>query len=358
VFAVEKLLLCCVTNHGKGCPKACDFTGGRLPADRILAFRDEVRERNQEEGRFPLCEGCGWLENKAWEPQEYPFNHLTIAHFTQCNLRCTYCYVTQGGFHEQPATPYDIYPILEFMINQRLLSPKAHVFWGGGEPTLFRDFERSFRLLMDYGAEQSVSTNATVVSTALKDGLLKKRINLVCSVDAGTAETYRKIKNRDYFDRVWRHLGEYVTTGGRVDAKIIVMQENHHEIGPFLEMAARTGVRNIVYDVNFHVQEHGDDIVDAIAQLHYEGALQRGMRIIEGGSGVPAFGDELRARIHRRLDERVTWDDVFRFQEKVRTSRAARFSRELHKYPRLLSLAERGFDYLEKRYRLFRPGFY
>lgn len=358
VFAVEKLLLCCVTNHGKGCPKVCDFSGGALPVDRILAFREEVRARNQEEDRFPLCRGCGWLENRAWEPQEYPFDHLTIAHFTRCNLQCNYCYVTKGGFHEHPARPYDIFPVLTQMIKERLLAPKAHVFWGGGEPTLFEDFERSFRLLMDHGAEQSVSTNATVLFRALKDGLRKRKINLVCSIDAGTRETYRRVKNRDFFDRVWRNLGEYARTGGRVDAKIIVMEENRREIVPFLEMAERAGVRNIVYDVNFHHQEHPDEIVDAIAQIHYEGALKRGMRIIEGGSGVPAFGEELRARIQRRLDGMVTWDDVFRFQEEVRASRAARFSRELRRYPRLLHLAEKGFDYVERKYRTLRPGFY
>ena len=327
VFAVEKLLLCCVTNHGKGCPQVCDFQGGELPVDRILAFREEVKAANRQDGCYSLCEGCGWLERRAWEPQKHPFNHLTIAHFTECNLQCKYCYVTQGGFHRNPARPYDIYPILEALIRRRLLSPRAYVFWGGGEPTLFEDFNRSFELLMNYGAEQAVSTNATVVSKTLKEGLKRRKISLVCSVDAGTAETYRKIKNRDYFDRVWRNLREYAGTGGRVDAKIIVMEENRHEIEPFLDLAAGAGIRNVVYDVNFHVQEHSPEIVDAIARLHYEGALKRGLGIIEGGSGVPAFGEELRGRIRRRLDEMVNWDDVLGQQQRVKRSRAMRFGR-------------------------------
>jgi|YNPNPStandDraft_1061719.scaffolds.fasta_scaffold24187_2 MoaA/NifB/PqqE/SkfB family radical SAM enzyme len=358
VFAVEKLLLCCVTNHGKGCPKVCDFTGGPLPLAEILSFRDEVRRANQTQGRYPLCDGCGWLERRVWEKRAHPFDHITIAHFTTCNLECSYCYVTRGGFHERPARPYDIYPILESMISRGLLAPKVFVFWGGGEPTLFHDFDRSFKLLMEYGAEQAVSTNATIVSPRLKEGLAKRKITLVCSVDAATPETYRRIKKRDCFDRVWRNLAEYVATGGRVDAKMIVMRENHHEVVPFLEKAQSVGIRTIVYDVDFHEPDQPDEIVEAIARLYYEGLLKRGLTIVEGGSGVPALGEELRARIRRRLDEMVTWEDVVALQERVGRSRAMRFARELHKYPLLMNLGTKTFEYLEKVYLRFRPGFY
>ncbi len=244
------------------------------------------------------------------------------------------------------------------MIRNKLLGPKVFVFWGGGEPTLFGDFNRSFKLLMEYGAEQAVSTNATIVSDVLKQGLAKRKISLVCSVDAATPETYRKIKKRDYFDRVWRNLREYVATGGRVDAKMIIMEDNCHEVVQFLDQVERVGIHNVVYDVNFHAQEQSDEIVEAIALLYYEGFLKRGLTVLEGGSGVPAFGEELRTRIRNRLNEMVTWEDVTALMERMRRSKAMRFSRELHKYPSLMRLGHKAFDYLERTYLFFRPGFY
>ena len=148
VFALGHLLLCCITHHGRGCPKVCDYTGGKLPIERILSFREEVRTQNQQEGRYPLCEGCGYLKRQEWEKGKYPFHTIQIAHYTKCNLQCSYCYVTREGWDGQPYEPYDLYPMIESMIREKQIDPDSLVFWGGGEPTMYRDFEKTFDLLL------------------------------------------------------------------------------------------------------------------------------------------------------------------------------------------------------------------
>lgn len=318
VFALGNLCLCCITNHGKGYPKVADYEGGELPLNRILARRRLVRARNQRSERYSRCAGCGYLERRCWKPDPYPFRHLVIAHFTQCNLRCRYCYILRNGYLEKPHAPYDIVPVLCSLGERRLLSPRGRVSWGGGEPLLYEGFEPAFRFLLEYGVTQDVNTNGTVLSPPILDGLGRRRVSLACGVDAGTAETYRRIKGRNFFDRVWKNLEAYAATGGEVAAKIIVTGENHHEVVPFLERARAAGVRNILYDVDYFEPRQPDEVIRAIGTLIKEATEDPDMRVSEGGGGVASFGDTLRARIGCGLDQAVTWQDFVEKRDRIR----------------------------------------
>ncbi len=381
VFALGDLLLCCITNHGKGCPKACDFTGGSLPVEKIVSFREQVRKQNQQESRYPLCEGCGYLVRKEWEEASHLFNTITIAHFTRCNLRCKYCYATREGYHQQPYPSYDLYPVLESMLKEDHVSPDAYVFWGGGEPTICKNFEKTFDLLLDHGALQEIASDGIVLSKKLKAALQNGRARLICGVDAGTAETYKQVKGRDFFDRVWQNLAEYSKGAeGSVAAKFICMKENCHDVIPFLDRVQEAGVRNVHYDVNFYELEQPDEVVDAIGTMIYECSIKRGLHIFEGGS-VVSFGDELRERINHRLNEMVNWEGFLEKQreterlqlaserlqqslnelqvqlkireealENLENSRTVRFTRELNKHPLFRKAALIGYALLVKAY--------
>jgi len=362
VFALGNLCLCCITNHGKGYPKAADYDGGDLPVQRILARRRQVRTQNQRDARYPRCAGCGYLERRRWEADPYPFRHLVIAHFTRCNLRCRYCYVLRHGHLERPYAPYDIVPVLRSMADRRLLSPLGHVSWGGGEPVLYEGFEPAFRFLLDYGVTQDVNTNGTVLSPAILEALGRRRVSVACGVDAGTRGTYGRIKGRDLFDRVWRNLGEYAASGGDVAAKIIVTTENHHEVVPFLERARAAGVRSILYDVDYFEPCQPDEVVRAIGILIKEATEDAGMRVAEGGGGIASFGAPLRARIAQGLDQAVTWQELQEKRTRIRQlvdrvrsleeraeslerSRAIRLSRHLkERHPRWMRAVLKGLN--------------
>ena len=379
VFALGDLLLCCITHHGRGCPKVCDFNGGKLPLDKILAFREDVRTQNQSDDRYPLCKGCGFLMKKEWEELAYPFNRLTLAHFTKCNLRCNYCYVIKDGYDKNPYDPYDLCPTLESMIQENRLSPDTEVYWGGGEPTVYKEFEKISGLLLDYGAYQQVASDGLVVSEKLKEALQKGRASLNCSVDAGTAQTYKQIKGRDHFDRVWRNLETYARAAeGSVAAKIILMKENCNEVIPFLEKVQNAGIHDVVYDINFYDPKPSGEIVHAAARLIYECSIKRGLYIKTGWNAI-SFGEEFSKRVEKSLNDLVVWEEFLEKQKKVehlqqslytaqqsleqvhvqlrireealdhlQQSRAVRFTRELNKHPLLRSVALAGYSFLSK----------
>jgi molybdenum cofactor biosynthesis enzyme MoaA len=106
------------------------------------------------------------------------------------------------------------------------------------------------------------------------------------SLDAGTPETYAKIKGRPVFQRVVANVVRYTqANAGRVILKMILSEQNMHEVSQFLDIALHSGVRIVCYDTPmFHAQTN-DSVVEAAAFFCKE-AARRGLecRVGEVGS--------------------------------------------------------------------------
>ena len=60
------------------------------------------------------------------------------------------------------------------------------------------------------------------------------------SIDAGTRETYQKIKGHDFFDKVITNLKKYSESEGDVSLKFIILEginDNKEEIDGFIKIA-------------------------------------------------------------------------------------------------------------------------
>ncbi len=291
----HSLLPCCVNNI-----KDSNYTfdaviakwnGGLLPLYKILLWREVARVRNQQ-GGMVQCKGCPFLQKSAWN-EKYLFSQMTMNHFVKCNLNCSYC-SCPSFMHEEEI---DIVPAMEYLINLNYLNPKANIFWAGGEPTLSRHFESALNLLADYGTNNMIGTNAVVFSEIVKEALSRKRASIVVSLDAGTPETYKKIKGHDFFDRVVRNITEYAKTDGEVIAKMIIMPENsaENEVISFVEVMGQSGVKTLIYDVNNKDPNQSQSVIDAIKLFIHE-AQKRNIEMRKG-AGIIEFNSEIKDKL-------------------------------------------------------------
>lgn len=233
VLECRELRFCCVT-HGKnkGFVPICDFNGGELPVDTIRTERDRLRElNNKKDGSESPCHGCYWLKRGTWDklPGNALFDRVEINNFTICNLRCNYCYTVINKDWDLPLYAYELKPLFERMISDGVLADNLKVEWAGGESTVLKDFDSVFDMLSDHGAYQTVFTNAVIFSEKVGKALKQGKAFTVTSVDAGTRETYLKVKGRDHFDTVWRNIKRYAETGGSVVVKYILKSDNSDE---------------------------------------------------------------------------------------------------------------------------------
>src|SRR4030095_14757520 len=73
-------------------------------------------------------------------------------------------------------------------------------------------------------------------------------IQAVTSVDAGTRESYKEVKGRDSFEKVWENVTRYARTGGDMTVKYILRSNNSDErnVREFGQKLAESGARKLV----------------------------------------------------------------------------------------------------------------
>jgi sulfatase maturation enzyme AslB (radical SAM superfamily) len=302
-FSPRGLHICCVCHHGdRGWLSISDFSGGEIPVRRIREARAAYIEAINS-GGLKACQGCGLLETRIWSPAPYLVQVVNLSHFTCCNLNCRYCYLQLEkkctSWWNDPEglaaghQPLALYDTFQAMIADGLLAPDGVINWGGGEPTLLAEFEQLLGLLVASGRWNYVATNGVCYSPALAAGLTGGHVGMVCSVDAGTAATFKALKGHDCFDRVWVHLKAYAATGGNVQAKYIVtlMNGNSEDAREFVRRSAEAGVRGLICDVDAFDPLVTPAIRQTIQTIRREAKLL-GLPIQLAGSGLASFPEK------------------------------------------------------------------
>jgi len=262
-FHEYKLGFCC-TSHtvDKGWASVGPFHGGPVPVDFVLARRNKLIEENQA-GVANACLGCPELEPRAWAPKPQPFSILIINSHSACNQKCDYCFLAIDNF-EMPAYYYMAEPGIDSLIANRWLAPDAYVLWGGGEPTVSREFPGLAAKLFATGCRFNIYSNATRVMPVLLEALRQGRCHFVTSVDSGTPETFYRIKymsdrpvliqGRPAFEAVWDHIGQYAAASpDTVIVKYIFTLKNlaDREIDGFIEQCVAHRVTRVMLVAEF-----------------------------------------------------------------------------------------------------------
>ncbi len=250
VLDLDRLRFCCIPHSGnKGYVKICDYRGGPLPVEEIREARRRLTEQNNDPAADSECKGCHFLEKRDWDAERPKslLDAVYVSHFSMCNLRCRYCYVylREGDLIN---IGYDILPLFQEMIADGHLEPGSYIEWGGGEPTILPEFPEVQALLRERGCHQQVSTSGVRFSPEIEQGLREGTIQAVTSVDAGTRESYKEVKGRDSFEKVWENVTRYARTGGDMTVKYILRSNNSDErnVREFVQKLAESGARKLV----------------------------------------------------------------------------------------------------------------
>ena len=171
----------------------------------------------------------------------------------ECNLDCYFC-ITQRYLktHREEVGKMRQLP-LDYMLKLvDFLSEwgvKGLCISGGGEPSLHKDLPQVIHHARSLWMDVALVTNATVIPKELAHAIQSCRW-VALSVDAGSRETYEKIKGYDLFDKVIdniKHLVElreqYIH---KVDLcfKFLVLPENVQGIYEACKLAKGLGVQD------------------------------------------------------------------------------------------------------------------
>jgi len=170
----------------------------------------------------------------------------------QCNLRCRMCL---GAHREGRAGRLEHLNIEDFrrMLQAAPTINGVTLSAGDSDPLLHPEFERIVEVAREFGVTLDMFTNGQALTEAKCRSILESKIvpMMNFSIDAATAETYRRIRGGS-FERVMGHIERLVAmkqemglSEPRISMSFVAMADNIEELPAFVEMAVRLGALRV-----------------------------------------------------------------------------------------------------------------
>lgn len=221
--------------------------------DELEAWRRETIEKLRN-GEKTSCHGCSALHWGFFE-KEPRVDFLGVGpNFkggTKCNCNCFYCNQNKVIRTEsnQKLSNYDIQCISAEYYDSLNITCLAD-----GEPTILPNIDEICDLAMQRNWSIQLNTNAILYKEKLAEAMASNpRSFMAVALDAGSRETYQKIKRVDTYERVIENLHRYKEKGCFVILKYILIpqyNDNLDEIIKFLRVVEELGVQHVTLSQN------------------------------------------------------------------------------------------------------------
>ncbi len=240
----------------------------------IREAKEGIHKALNSANGYEPCNGCPHLEFKEWEgsPIEKGIDYLSLEYHSVCNMRCSYCCDTYFGGEQ---ASYSVIKLINEFIEKGLLTNTNYLVWGGGEPTLDRNFNEILDsiLAMNIGPKIRMISNSTNYSEKIKKGIDEDKVFLVTSIDAGTDEVFRKIRGLNGLERVLFNLKKYSKDKPQnIIIKYIIKDDNSNfdELDKFVEQIIDKGLTscNFQLSCDFKEEDCNPKILSSIIYLH------------------------------------------------------------------------------------------
>ncbi|TQF69913.1 glycosyltransferase [Pseudoalteromonas luteoviolacea] len=241
------------------------------------------------------CDGCPYLEFKDWGRNNLEkVKYLSLEHHSVCNLKCSYC---DEKYYGGKKSTYDIKALLTSKEGAEYLHDCENVVWGGGEPSLGRDFDSLLPQVIEDApkAVHRVLSNSVKFSPTIEQSLINKNVKVVTSIDAGTDETFLSVRGKSKLSEVIENLAKYAKVSSEnITIKYILRPDN----SAFTEIRAYLDKLNEHPELkacNFQIScDFKDEILDH--QVICAAVLLFGL-LLKSGYTTIFFDDLLRARL-------------------------------------------------------------
>lgn len=215
--------------------------------EKFVALRDKTIDQYEGE-----CGKCCFLKEDYY-PVKRKVRWINYGVGGVCNFDCMYCKSNArtaiGIDQEIPRLPQ----IVDYLKRNDLLAEDYGINIAPGEPTVHPERKALFEVMR--GCYSSVvNTNLAVFNEELYRLNAERFTKLVVSIDSGTRETFKKVKGKDYFDKVCENLKIYNAAGNGVTVLKYVfipgVNDSDENVDGFAKVCLETGclIGNISYD--------------------------------------------------------------------------------------------------------------
>lgn len=283
-FAIEGVRCCCAsTRQSPVIITAEEMKNKKITHDLIVQRKTQLFNAiNAGDPSAGDCLKCSLLHKKPYADVSFDYlggpemcSGFNIAHFSTCNLRCSYCDYTIKNLFEPPQYN-NVIEYIEVYRKRGKIIPGGGIDYNGGEPTLLPKYEEILNYLIKYDIGCiSFYTNCVKYSDAVYNALKDNKIQIITSLDAGTAETYKKIKGANIFDRVVGNIKKYQSSGTKMLLlKYVICHENMNDddLHGFVRLVEeiKPGDVGLMPDFPYGDRQIPDEMVQFGAKLLFE----------------------------------------------------------------------------------------
>ena len=254
---IEMCCLCCHKGGGRLHIKD-EYKGKGLKWDDIFKLKEKFIEENKKGIIDPRCEGCFNLVHKDWDDDQKYINYLHFNHWTHCNSDCIYCYTSWDKKNYQKKPHYKVMPMLKELFKKKLFHPNGEITFAGGEPTILNEFDDIINILLKNGVNRiTVHSSGIKLSKGIEKGIKEVKLSVCLSADAGSTETFYKVKRVNKFNKFWQNVEKYAQAQPQdkntlVETKFIIIpgiNDNKQEIEKWFSLNLAYGIKSIVVDI-------------------------------------------------------------------------------------------------------------
>ncbi len=247
----------------------------KLDTKALYELRNQLLDeiQNNKVTCYEACNNCPqiWEEYYPETPCSWSVNYFCQS---RCNYKCAYCTLAEADALEENVGRHLLGMVIQSCKENGLLAEDYSVILStAGEPTLHpkrKEFYEAFD-----GAELVVNTNGSIFDVDLFETLQNKRTLIVCSIDAGTPETYEKIKGAPFYEKVKKNIEKYTEAlMGIVALKYLVVpgvNDKLEDIEGFVRFVEETGAIFVIISVDYYsvnrVTEHTKTMINKMRKL-------------------------------------------------------------------------------------------
>jgi sulfatase maturation enzyme AslB (radical SAM superfamily) len=185
-----------------------------------------------------------------------------------CNQDCIYCCSAVHRKVNPSRAKYDHFiKLIDDLADWNLRNSKGGltslIFVGGGEPTLFKEYEEIIKYSIDKGFMISIVTNGTKLDKLLKIGseYIKKIQWIGVDIDSADIDIFNSVrlpKTKNQFEIIKENIQLIVNAGGTVDIKALILDEtaNKENITKLFQYTQDVNARMLY--IRSAVMENGD----------------------------------------------------------------------------------------------------
>jgi len=259
-FRTDSLRLCCYAYlQGRETEYQTtlkeNYSGELIDWNEIFKIKENLKDMHKRGEYLDACRGCIYLYEREWDEENY-INHFTLNHWTKCNCNCIYCYTAKDKKHFNELKEYPLYPIIKDMFKQGAIkhTDESCIIFGGGEPVILKDFDKLMELFLEKGCKNiRINSSGIKYSKGIEKGLKSGAVSLVISPDAGTKETYERIKGVKCWKQVWDNIKKYAKANPKnTKVKFILfpgINDNYEEINKWFEEVLKSGAKAVSLSV-------------------------------------------------------------------------------------------------------------